>query len=162
MLKMTIATSVWSAQHPSAGWNVQHMLKLQIGAGIHCKNPLLTFLLKILSKVLLKPKPKRVLRWKTSPILGSILLNFFGINFFNINVMQGEIQIVEFIFLYFLCQNLLFRTDPWPKNLAKLWGSWISNLESLLLYFTSLDTKILLSILWLSSEKLCNQLAPFN
>ena len=77
------------------------MLKLQIGAGIHCKNPLLTFLLKILSKVLLKPKPKRVLRWKTSPILGSILLNFFDINFFNINVIQGEIQLVKFIFCIF-------------------------------------------------------------
>ena len=26
MLKMTILTSVWGAQHPNAGWNIQHLL----------------------------------------------------------------------------------------------------------------------------------------
>ena len=45
-LKMTISTSVWSAQHPNAGRNIQQTLIRNIGAMVKCKFVILDFVLR--------------------------------------------------------------------------------------------------------------------
>ena len=36
MLKMTISTSVWGAQHPNAGQNIQHLILLEFCVEENC------------------------------------------------------------------------------------------------------------------------------